>query len=63
VSPIDDASLLIDGDVSKTFKIVRRSRRKESEGENRGGRRKELVFQVLRATHRDRGTMKRQKVS
>lgn len=30
VSPVDDASLLIDGDASKTFKIVRRNRGKES---------------------------------
>lgn len=31
VSPVGDASLLIDGDASKTFKIARRSRRKETE--------------------------------
>lgn len=38
VSPVGDASLLIDGDASKTFKIARRSRRKESERGIMGGR-------------------------
>lgn len=40
VSPmrLDDASLLIDGDASKTFKIVRRNRRKEAGTRGRGRR-------------------------